>query len=114
LSYWQEGIFIFSMQRNYTFTAQLWRFQGESSWHFLTLPLETAEDIRYYFSHVKRGWGSLRVAATIGATEWKTSIFSEKKSGSYILPVKALVRSAENIKAGDEVQVTLLLDDVSY
>jgi hypothetical protein len=56
---------------------------------------------------VRRGWGSLRVRATIGKTTWKTSIFPDEKSKSYVLPVKAEVRKKENIKDGEPVVLTL-------
>ena len=54
----------------------------------------------------RRGFGSVRVAATIDDVTWRTSIFPQK-SGGYILPIKADVRRRAGIAAGDEVAVTL-------
>ncbi len=55
----------------------------------------------------RRGWGSIRVTATIGETSWQTSMFPSKESGGYLLPVKAAVRKAEGLTAGDEIAVRL-------
>ena len=45
--------------------------------------------------------------ATIGATTWKTSIFPDKKVGSFLLPLKAEVRKAEGIEVGDSIGFVL-------
>ena len=53
-----------------------------------------------------RGFGSLKVAATIGGTTFKTSVFPSKETG-WLLPVKASVRKAEGLTAGDAVELAL-------
>jgi hypothetical protein len=90
-----------------TFTAKVWRHPGEASWHFLTLKDGLADEIR---SQVEpAGFGSVRVEATLGGTTWLTSVFPDKASGSYVLPVKAAVRRKERIEADDEVTIRLLI-----
>ena len=42
-----------------------------------------------------------------GKTTWKTSIFPDKKSGTYLLPLKADVRRREGIGAGDRITSSL-------
>jgi hypothetical protein len=91
------------------FNAPLWEWQGKGAWHFLTLPVAESGMIRMAAPR-KAGFGSVRVKATIGATSWNTSIFPDKKSGTYLLPVKADVRKAEDFSVGDAVEVTLSLD----
>ncbi len=56
----------------------------------------------------RRGWGSIRVTATVGDSCWQTSVFPSKENGGYLLPVKAAVRKAEGLIAGDEVTVRLV------
>jgi hypothetical protein len=51
----------------------------------------------------------LRVKVTIGATEWQTSIFPDKKRATYVLPVKQAVRKAEGVTAGSTVDVDLVV-----
>lgn len=55
-----------------------------------------------------RGFGSLRVTATIGTTSWQTSVFPARETG-WMLPVKAAVRKAEDLAEGDEVSLSLEL-----
>lgn len=96
--------------------ATLWIWsspEAPASWHFLTIDGEAAEAIRATAlmrrleGVQRRGWGSLRVTATIGDTSWQTSVFPSKDSGGYLLPVKAAVRKSERLIAGDEVTVRL-------
>lgn len=91
-------------------TAPVWLWsEGQGSWHFLTVPEEEAVEIRAHsFGNAGRGFGSVRVAATINGVAWRTSVFPQK-SGGYILPVKAEVRRRAGIGAGDEVTVELEL-----
>ena len=79
-------------------------YPGMSGWRFLVLPKKQSEEIKKTFGKRAGGWGSLRVSVTVGKTEWKTSIFPDKKSASYILPLKAQVRKAEDIADDDTVQ----------
>jgi len=92
---------------NYTFTADLWIFAGPAAWYFVTLPKDTADEIKFFTSDVKRGWGSVRVQVTVGDTTWKTSIFPAKERGSYLLPVKKDVRKKESLAAGEPVTLSL-------
>ena len=50
---------------------------------------------------------------TVGTTTWSTSISPDTKAGSFVLPVKEAVRTAEALADGDPVMVELeLLDPV--
>jgi hypothetical protein len=49
----------------------------------------------------------VRVHVRIGQTVFATSVFPEKASGSYLLPVKKSVREKEGIDDGDRVTVRL-------
>lgn len=90
------------------FTAKVWLYPGESAnWHFVTLPPRMAAELKTRFHGLTKGFGSLPVTVTIGDTAWQTSIFPEKYSKSYLLPLKAAVRKKEDIYAGDEIAVSL-------
>jgi hypothetical protein len=91
----------------YRFRAAVWRWQGDAAWHFATLPFDVSDEIEARTAHVRRGFGSVRVRATIGATTWETSVFPDTKAEAYLLPVKAAVRKAERIATGDEVAIAL-------
>jgi hypothetical protein len=92
---------------SFQFKAQIWRYDGAAAWHFVTLPSPLAITIREVFEDYKKGWGSIPVHATIKQLSWKTSIFPDKKSQSFLLPLKADIRKNLNIAAGDEIKLTI-------
>lgn len=93
-------------------TAEVWRWrpakETAASWYFLTVDGQTAAEIRYAALGRTGGFGSVRVTATIGGTRWQTSLFPQRESGGFILPLKAEVRRREGIEPGNAV--TVLLD----
>jgi hypothetical protein len=93
------------------FTGKLWRWKGDApaAWHFITLPEEIGAQVKF-FTGKSKGFGSIRVAVKVGGTRWKTSLFPDKKSGSYLLPVKADVRKAEGLMDGQAVPVQITCD----
>ena len=68
-----------------------------AGWHFVTLSKNISAKINKEFNSYKRGWGSLKVSVEVGKSNWKTSIFPDKKSGCYLLPLKSEIRKKENI-----------------
>ena len=92
-----------------TFSAELWLYPGKGGWHFVTLPIEIADEIRARTAAQRRGFGSVRVKVTLGKTNWETSVFPDTKSSSYVLPVKAEARRREGVEDGDTVTVALEL-----
>lgn len=102
------------MDRNDSFevTTQVWLWKPAlkpqaAGWHFLTIDGQTAAEIRFAALGRTGGFGSIKVEARIGGTVWSTSIFPQRESGGFILPIKAAVRKSEGIIAGDEVTVEL-------
>jgi hypothetical protein len=85
----------------YQLQGKVWVYDGAAAWRFVTLPKGPAKEIRLLVGGVTgRGWGSVKVRATVGATTWDTSIFPDKRMGSFLLPLKAEVRKAEGIEDG--------------
>jgi len=97
---------------NYEFRARVWEHAGGASWHFVTLPEDIADEIGERTSHLRRGFGSVKVVVAIGESRWSTSLFPDTKAGSYVLPVKKPVRLAERIEEGDEVAISLSVVDL--
>lgn len=54
---------------------------------------------------VTYGWGMIPAEVQIGKTKWKTAMFP--KNGSYVVPIKDMVRKAEDLDEGSEVTVWL-------
>jgi hypothetical protein len=96
------------------FDAELWIWDARrtDSWTFVSLTADASEEIRALAGGRRRGFGSVRVRATVGDTSWRTSIFPDSARGCYVLPVKRAVRKAEGLDAGDIVVVTVELIDV--
>ena len=94
-----------------TVTSLLWIWKGSDAagrWFFITVPEEQSDEIRAHAFGNPRGFGSVKVEATIGDVTWRTSVFPLSRGG-YLLPVKAEVRRKAGIAAGDEVTVVLKL-----
>lgn len=91
----------------YTFKAKVWVYTGPAAWHFVTLPKKLAAEIKTFHGGLSKSFGTIAVLATVGGTSWKTSVFSDTKSGSYILPLKAEIRKKEGIQANRMTQITL-------
>lgn len=96
----------------FEFDAEVWVWDARraETWTFVSLPEEASEEIREYAAGIPRGFGSVRVEATIGRTTWRTSIFPGGGS-SYSLPVKKAVRKAESLDIGDRARVRIELLD---
>lgn len=66
-----------------------------------------SEKIKKKYAGPRRGFGAVRVSVKIGKTVWQTSIFPDKRSGTYLLPLKAKIRRAEGVFEGDAITFTL-------
>ena len=106
---WHRGLV---SAHRYRFTAPLWIWDArdDSTWHFVTLPEDEADEITAVTEGLRRGFGSVRVEVTVGPATWRTSIFPS--NGSFVLPVKKAVRTKVGADEGDDLDVdlTLLLD----
>jgi hypothetical protein len=98
----------------FVFDADLWVWDARRSetWTFVSLPADAAEEIRDVCGGSRRGFGSLRVRATVGTTTWATSIFPSSEGATFVLPVKRAVRKAEALDVGDTATVTIELVDI--
>jgi hypothetical protein len=103
---WQAG----SVKVAFDAELWLWDARRSSSWAFVSLPAGHCEEIRDLVGGPRRGFGSVRVRATIGSSTWTTSIFPGSQA-DYVLPVKQAVRVAESLDVGDVAAVTVELLD---
>ncbi len=95
--------------------GRLWRWtsaSGNGTWHFLTIDGSagdalSATALMRRMEGTARGFGSLKVTARIGESAFTTSVFPDKASGGWLLPVKAAVRRAEDLTEGSEVLVSI-------
>ena len=97
----------------FDFAAQLWRYPGDDGWYFVSLPPQVSADISDISAGIRRGFGSVRVAAVVGATSWRMSIFPDSNAGTYLLPIKRAVRASEHLEAGDDVRARVQIVDLA-
>lgn len=90
----------------WVFEGQVVEWRGPAPYYYVPMPVEDAEDLK----DAARGleyWGQVAVTATIGETTFTTALFP--KDGTYLLPLKAAIRRAEEIDLDDVVSVALVL-----
>ena len=104
------------MSEQLTCTLPLTRWQGErGTYHLIVLTGANAEAIAMHARLLKlelgtrRGFGSVKVMARIGDTQWKTSVFPQKRSTEWVLLVSRKVMRAEDRAEGDAVGLELAL-----
>jgi hypothetical protein len=93
----------------FSFRAEVWEHAGAGAWHFASLPEDVADEIEELSAGRTGGFGSVRVEVTIGTTRWRTSLFPDTERGTYVLPLKKPVRTAEGLSAGSFAAIELTL-----
>lgn len=117
----------------YTFNDVVRLWQGsKSTWHYLSLPQTMSDEIHtlsQYHQSKRRGWGAVKVVATILACHsqsllnqsrsdaskpslsiaWQTSIFPAFDHKRYALFLKAEIRKRAGLYEGDQVTIQLQL-----
>lgn len=90
------------------------RWQGEkATYHLVSFSGAEAEALAGHALMQKlefgraRGFGSIKVTARVGSTEWKTSVFPQDKQSEWILLVSKKVMRAEDLVPGDAIQVAV-------
>lgn len=99
-------VILYKMKRYYL-TSKVVLYPGMAGWHFISVEKKTATLIKEKYGKKRRGFGSIKVIVTIGNTTWNTSIFPDKSSGRYLLPLKAEVRKKESILNDDTVKFSI-------
>jgi hypothetical protein len=89
------------------FESEVIYWRGPSPFYFLRVPEKDAISIAEISKQVSYGWGVIPSDAKIGSVEFYTALFP--KDGSYLLPLKKVVREAEGIELGDRVKATIQL-----
>jgi Domain of unknown function (DUF1905) len=94
-------------QIQYQFTAILWQQPSTGGWQFVSLPEDISTEIRALLKSSEEGWGRLKATAKIGNTKWETAIWFDTKRNTYLLPLKAIIRTNENITLNQEIAVII-------
>jgi hypothetical protein len=87
------------------FTEKIFYWRGPAPFYFITVPTDQSQAIKSISGILTYGWGVIPTTGRIGNTEFQTSLFP--KNGHYLVPIKKIVRDAENLDVDDEVTVQL-------
>lgn len=100
----------------YSLATTLWRWAGGANggdWFFATIDGPVGEALsgtavmHRLESGRRSGWGSVKVVAKVGQTEWRTSAFPSKALG-WMVPIKSAVRKAEGLVEGEPFTLSLI------
>ena len=89
------------------FRGEVWFWRGPAPFHFVTVPEDEAALIADIAPAVTYGWGMIPAVVRVGGTRLTTSLWP--KDGGYIVPLRAVLRDAERVDVGDEVEVALTI-----
>lgn len=93
------------LNMQFEFTGEMWPWRGPAPYHFVTVPDEVCSVLHELSSVLSYGWGVIPVSVRIGETDFTTSLFP--KDGGYAVPIKDVVRHAEDLTDGDQVDVEM-------
>src|SRR3989338_7119623 len=80
----------------------------KGAWRFARVPEDISAKIKeMQKGRLRRGWGAVYARAKIGKSEWKTSVFPDRHSATYIFPLKKEIRYEENLYDGIDVKVSM-------
>lgn len=80
----------------------------KGAWRFARVPEAISAKIKeMQKGKLRRGWGAIYAKAKIGKSEWVTSIFPDRHSETYILPLKKKIRYEENLYDGVEKRISI-------
>ena len=91
------------------FEGEIIQWRGPAPYLFVAIPVCRVDEIRHAARSVSYGWGVVPVRASIGATDFTTSLFP--RNGTYWLPVKVAVQEAAGVGLGDRVDVVIRITD---
>ena len=91
----------------YEFSAQIWQYLQPGGWHFVSLPIKIAKEIRKNLKWQEEGWGRMKATAKIGNTIWETAIWFDTKMNTYLFPLKAEIRKKENLKTDQIIEIII-------
>lgn len=87
------------------FDAEIIEWRGPPPYLFAVIPERHVGDIRYAALSESYGWGVVPVVATVGRSEFATTLFP--RGGTYLLPIKLAVQKAEGVGLGDRIRVAM-------
>ena len=83
----------------------MFEWRGPAPFTFVALAPDDAATLADLVAGLSYGWGCIPAEVTLGRTTWTTSLMP--KDGSYLVPIKQMVRRAEGVALGDLVTLSV-------
>ena len=87
------------------FSTEVIYWRGPAPFYFAPVPDAQVKKIKDISSQLSYGWGVIPARVKIGKTEFTTSLFP--RQGGYMVPIKNVVREAEELDVDDKIVVHL-------
>jgi hypothetical protein len=105
------GFSINAMKKQFSFSAKIWVWPGDTPWHFVNVPDDIKDIIIKYFpkSSLIKIIGSLETGKDMHI-DWDTALFKNKNTKGepcYIMPIKKDIRKKANISEGDILNIKI-------
>ena len=94
---------------NLKFSTEVIYWRGPAPFYFAPVPEAQVNKIKEISAQLTYGWGVIPARVKIGKTEFSTSLFP--RQGGYMVPIKTVVREAENLDVDDKIVVQLFFGD---
>jgi hypothetical protein len=91
------------------FQGVMIEWRGPSPFYFVPVPALPSKKIKALAAQLTYGWGVIPVLGRIGKTDFSTALIP--KDGLYYLPIKNVVRFAEELEVGSDFSVSISLGD---
>ena len=92
------------------FRAPVIEWRGPAPFFYARIPDTVSTEIAAVKRVASYGWGVIPVKATISGVAFETSLFP--RDGTYLLPLKAAVRTRLSVTVDDEVEVEMAIGGV--
>lgn len=87
------------------FEAEVIEWRGPAPFYYAVLPEGAAAEVERVKRAATYGWGVIPVEAEIDGVRFTTSLFP--RNGTYLLPLKAAVRTRIGATVGDRLTVVM-------
>ena len=94
---------------NLKFSTEVIYWRGPAPFYFAPVPDAQVKKIKEIAAQLTYGWGVIPARVKIGKTEFTTSLFP--RQGGYMVPIKNVVRLAEDLEVDDKITVQLFFGD---
>lgn len=94
-----------TMKKQFSFSAKVWVWPGDTPWHFVNVPDDIKDEIMKYFpkSGIIKIIGSIEIDKDL-YMDWDTALFKNKNTKGepcYIMPIKKDIRKKVSISVAD-------------